>query len=490
MTLRARLLWLSLSTVAIVVVALTAMNVNSLVDVWLDQAIERSDVAAQQMQSFLLKRIEERSAGQPAPTTVAEAKRMWTAIVHDDAELPLILQETLVQSRSIVEIVIAGENGIVLASSNADRISTPMSARKKLRMLRTATAPGRLLAILRAQSDYETRVPIGIPGEKSPVFQIQILVSPALLRAVILPELWRASVFSMLALVVAALLAYVSARIAFRPLERIEYSLDQMIAGESEAPQSWEDREFATVQSKLSLLGAQVSGAKRDASQLRTAISGIARGVAHEFKNPLNAIALRLEVLRARVADGVPEAEGDIDVLAQEVMRLDRVVNTFLDLSRPAVLDRQELQVSGLISQILTLVGPEAAHAGVILEWTPVAGVAVSADGDLLRQAFLNVVRNALDAMPGGGHLRVTVARNGDMCEICVSDTGRGIPIEVRERIFEPYFSTKDGGSGIGLALTMRAMQMHGGSIDVDSAPEQGTKFCLRLPAIPAELPS
>ena len=490
MTLRARLLWLSLSTVAIVVMALMAMHVNSLIDVWLDQAIERSDVAAQQMQSFLLKRIDERSASQPPPATLDEAKRMWTEIVRDDAELPLILQQTLVQSRSIVEIVVAAENGVVIASSNADRISTPMRVRHNLRTLRTATAPGRITEILQAQNDYETRVPLGIAGQKAPVFQVQILVSPALLRGVIVPELWRAAFVAILALLIAAILAYLSARVAFRPLESIEHSLDRMIAGEAGVPLSLEDRELAAVQSKLSLLGAQVTGAKRDASQLRTAMSGIARGVAHEFKNPLNAIALRLEVLRARVADDVPEAEGDIDVLAQEVMRLNRLVNTFLDLSRPAVLDRQNLRVSELVTEILTLVGPEAEHVGVILEWTPVAGVSVSADGDLLRQAFLNVVRNALDAMPGGGHLRVSVERNGDMCEICVSDTGSGIPIEVRERIFEPYFSTKESGSGIGLALTMRAVQMHGGSIDVDSPPGQGTRVCLRLPAIPAELPS
>lgn len=490
MTLRARLLWLSMSTVAIVVVALMAMHVDSLVDVWLDQTIERSDVAAQQMQSLLLKRIEERSAGQPPPATLNEAKGMWTSIVRDDAELPLILQQTLVQSRSIVEIVVAGENGIVLASSNAARVSTPMRQRQELRSLRAVPAPGRLFAILEAQNDYETRVPLGIPGQPSPVFQIQILVSPALLRAVILPELWRAGVVAFLALLIGAALAYVSSRIAFRPLERIAQSLDQMIAGGAEVPLTLADRELAAVQSKLSLLGAQVSGAKRDASQLRTAMSGIARGVAHEFKNPLNAIALRLEVLRARVADGVPDAEGDIDVLAQEVMRLDRVVNTFLDLSRPVVLDRQDMQVSDLVGEIVTLVGPEAEHAGVILEWTPVADLSISADGDLLRQALLNVVRNALDAMPGGGHLRVSVARNGGMCEICVSDTGSGIPIGVRDRIFEPYFSTKENGSGIGLALTLRAMQMHGGSVDVESDPGEGTKLCLRLPALPAELSS
>lgn len=487
MTLRARLLWLSLSTVAIVVVALMTIHMNSLTELWLDQAIERSDIAARQMQSFLLKRIEERSAGQPPPGTVDEAKRMWTSIVRDDTELPLILQQTLVQSRSIVEIEVAGENGVVLASSNAARISTLMTARQELRTLRASMALGRLMAILRAQNDYETRVPLGIPGQRAPVFQIQILVSPALLREGIRPELGRAGLIALLALVLAAILAYLSARIAFRPLERIEKSLDRMIAGDDEVPLTLEDRELAAVQSKLSLLGAQVSGAKRDANQLRTAMSGIARGVAHEFKNPLNAIALRLELLRARVAEDVPDAEADIDVLAQEVTRLDRVVKTFLDLSRPVALDRQQVQVSDLVTEILTLVEPESARSGVILEWKPVEDVVISADADLLRHALLNVVRNALDAMPAGGHLRVSVKRSGDQCEISVSDTGPGIPAELRQRIFEPFYSTKESGSGIGLAMTTRVLQMHGGSVDFECAPGQGTTFCLRLPVAPAE---
>lgn len=487
MTLRTRLLWLSMPTVAIVVMVLMAIHVNSLIDLWLDQAIERSDIAARQMQSFLLKRIEERSAVQPAPATLEAAKRMWTSILRDDAELPLILQQTLVQSRSIVEIRIAGEDGIVLASSNAARISTRMSATQELRTLRAEMALGRLVAILRAQSDYETRVPLGILGQP-PVFQIQILVAPALLRGLINPELMRACLVAIPALLLAVFLAYVSARIAFRPLESIEDTLDRMIAGENEVPLSLEDRELAAVQSKLSLLGAQVSGAKRDANQLRTAMSGIARGVAHEFKNPLNAIALRLEVLRARVCEDVPDAEADIDVLAQEVTRLDRVVKTFLDLSRPVALDCQLVQISDLVSEILTLVEPEAARAGVILEWNPEVSVAISADADLLRHALLNVVRNALDAMPGGGRLRVSVNQSGDKCEISVTDTGLGIPAEVRHRIFEPFFSTKESGSGIGLAMTMRVLQLHGGSVEVDCVSGQGTTFCLRLPVTPAEL--
>ena len=488
MTLRARLLWLSTSTVAIVVVALMAIHVNSLIELWLDQAIERSDIAAQEMQNFLVKRIEERSVGQPTPITLDAAKQMWSTIVRDDAELPLMLQQTLVQSHSIAEIAVAGEDGIVLASSNSARISTRMSGRQELRSLRATMALGRVASIFREDRDYETRIKLVIPGQKTPVFQVQILVAPALLRGVIKPELVRACVIAALALLLAAFLAYLSARIALRPLESIEDTLDRMIAGDSEVPLLLEDRELAAVQSKLSLLGAQVSGAKRDVNQLRTAMSGIARGVAHEFKNPLNAIALRLEVLRARVVDDVPAAEADIDVLAQEVTRLDRVVKTFLDLSRPVALDCQAVEISDLVTEILTLVEPEAARARVVLEWQPDVSVAISADADLLRHALLNVVRNALDAMPGGGHLRVSVARSGDRCEISVSDTGLGIPAEVRQRIFEPFFSTKESGSGIGLAMTMRVLQLHGGSVDVDCESGHGTTFCLRLPVLPAEL--
>lgn len=331
MTLRTRLLGLSLATVAIVVIALMALHLNSLIVVWLDQAIERSDSAGREMQSFLMKRIEERMAArQPAPTTVAETKQIWNDIIRDDAELALVIQQTMVQSRSIVEIEVAGENGLILASSNPARVSTPLAAKQDLRALRRAAPLDRLVAILGSRTDYETRVKLGIAGQENPVFQIQVLVSPILLRAAIVPELENAGGVALLALMAAAALAYTAARVALRPLARIEHVLDRMISGEAAELPPLEDRELAAVESKLSLVGAQVTGARRDASQMRSAMSSIARGVAHEFKNPLNAIALRLELLRERVAEEAPEAESDIDVLSQEVARLDRVVNTFL----------------------------------------------------------------------------------------------------------------------------------------------------------------
>jgi signal transduction histidine kinase len=485
MTLRTCLLWLSLTTVAIVVIVLTALHLNSLIVVWLDQAIERSESAGREMQSFLLKRIEERMAArQPAPATVAEAKQIWIDIIRDDTELALMIQQNLVQSRSIVEIEVAGESGLILASSNPARVSTPMAAKQELRVLRRAAPLDRLAAILGSRSDYETRVKLGIAGQESPVFQIQVLVSPILLRAAIVPELENAGIAALLALAAAAALAYAAARVAMRPLARIEHVLDRMITGDPSELPPLEDRELAAVESKLSLVGAQVTGARRDASQMRSAMSSIARGVAHEFKNPLNAIALRLELLRERVAEEAPEAESDIDILTQEVARLDRVVKTFLDLSRPVTLERDAVQAGQLASDIVELVRPEAQQLGIVTELVQSdEPVVVRADEGLLRQALLNVDKNSLEAMTGGGRLRVTVSRRGGDCEIAVSDTGPGIPAEIRERIFDPYFSTKERGSGIGLALTMRAMQLHGGAVEVESEPGHGSTFRLLLPA-------
>jgi signal transduction histidine kinase len=484
MTLRTRLLWLSMSTVAIVVIVLMALHLNSLIVVWLDQAIERSDSAGREMQSFLMKRIEERMAArQPAPATVAEAKQIWNEIIRDDSELELVIQQSMVQSRSIVEIEVAGESGRILAASDPARVSTPMAAKQELRVLRRASPLDRLAAILSSRTDYETRVKLGIAGQESPVFQIQVLVSPILLRAAIVPELWNAGVAALLALAAAAALAYVAARIALRPLARIEHVLDRIITGDATELPPLEDRELAAVESKLSLVGAQVTGARRDASQMRSAMSSIARGVAHEFKNPLNAIALRLELLRARVAQEAPEAESDIDILTQEVARLDRVVKTFLDLSRPVTLERDRLPAAQLARDVLQLVQPEAEQLGIVTELIESqAPVVVSADEGLLRQALLNVVKNAMEAMTGGGQLRVTVSRRDGECEIAVSDTGPGIPAQIRERIFDPYFSTKERGSGIGLALTLRALQLHGGTVEVESEAGQGSTFRLRLP--------
>ena len=226
-------------------------------------------------------------------------------------------------------------------------------------------------------------------------------------------------------------------------------------------------------------------GTQLDISTRLAAISRLTGGVAHEIKNPLNSIALHLEVLRAKLGDQKPDVDREIDVISNEITRLDRVVKTFLDFTKPVDLVLTGVEAVDLAKEIATLVGPEASkrNTEVVVEAEPGA-VMLRADRDLLKQALLNVVMNGVEAMQNGGRLRVEVKRAGDECVIGVSDQGGGIPPELRDKIFNLYFTTKSKGSGIGLAMTFRVVQLHNGTIDFTSEPGMGTTFWLRFPAL------
>jgi signal transduction histidine kinase len=214
-----------------------------------------------------------------------------------------------------------------------------------------------------------------------------------------------------------------------------------------------------------------------------TAISRITSGVAHEVKNPLNAILLHVEVARAKLTRGDLDIVQQMDIISREIVRLDRVVKTFLDFTRPVDLKFANVPVSELLEEVAQLARPQAAAANIKVESRSEAdGVEVRADRDLLKQAILNVVMNAMQAMPQGGDLTLDAHSAPDGVELRVSDTGAGIPPELREKIFRLYFTTRKEGSGIGLAMTFRIVQLHDGTIDFTSEPGKGTTFLMRLP--------
>ncbi len=214
-----------------------------------------------------------------------------------------------------------------------------------------------------------------------------------------------------------------------------------------------------------------------------SAISRITSGVAHEVKNPLNAILLHVEVARAKLTRGDLDIAQQMDIISREIVRLDRVVKTVLDFTRPVDLKLSNVPVGELLEEVMQLARPQAAAANIRVESRNEAeGVEVRADRDLLKQAILNVVVNAMQAMPQGGDLTLEAQTGEDGVELRVSDTGAGIPPELREKIFRLYFTTKKEGSGIGLAMTFRIVQLHDGTIDFTSEPGKGTTFLMRLP--------
>jgi hypothetical protein len=213
------------------------------------------------------------------------------------------------------------------------------------------------------------------------------------------------------------------------------------------------------------------------------ALSRVSGGVAHEVKNPLNAILLHVEVARTRLAQGEADVTPQMEVISREILRLDRVVKTFLDFTRPVELNYRVVPLRDVLREIEELTRPQAEAENIRMTVEPDPdGVDVRVDRDMFKQAFLNVVVNAIQSMKGGGELRLQCSSAGDTAEIRISDTGGGIPPELRDKIFRLYFTTKPGGSGIGLAMTFRIVQLHDGTIDFSSEPGKGTTFVIRLP--------
>jgi PAS domain S-box-containing protein len=219
-------------------------------------------------------------------------------------------------------------------------------------------------------------------------------------------------------------------------------------------------------------------------SERLAALGRITAGVAHEVKNPLNSMRLWLENLR----ESLPEEQDGatrqaVRVLDKEIDRLDAVVKRFLDFTRPMDVRLEATQLADLLKEVLQIAQPQLKKSNIQLaQLLPIDVPEVYVDRALLKQAVLNLVLNAAEAMPTGGQLRLVLSRRGEMAEITVGDTGKGIPLENRQKIFQLFFTTRPGGSGIGLASTFRIVQLLNGSIDFTSEVGRGTTFRIELP--------
>jgi signal transduction histidine kinase len=208
--------------------------------------------------------------------------------------------------------------------------------------------------------------------------------------------------------------------------------------------------------------------------------------VAHEVKNPLNSMRVWLEVLKSNLPVD-PEPQQAVRMLDSEIDRLDRVVKTFLDFTRPVELEMEETDMVALLREAMDGARPAIEQAGVeLVADLPASFPPVRMDRQLIRQAVLNLVLNACEEMPRGGRLTLALHHGGENAEILVTDTGPGIPPENRAKIFQLFFTTRKGGTGIGLANTFRFVQLHNGSIEFESEVGRGTTFRIELPLVHA----
>ncbi|MBM3759993.1 MAG: hypothetical protein FJW36_07065 [Acidobacteria bacterium] len=598
MTLKSRLRLTILLPLLAVAVGYSLLSLSTGASVLFREAAEHAMLLASQMQTLLVQRVD----GYGRLEDAASTERNWIEMAAKDEALARMLEQTMASTRTAVEIDVRSREGKVLSSSNPNSIGKP--GRKATPMAEWAemSRPRKIWRVFTTKEEFETIIPLGVPGSKQPTFELRVLVSSELLRNTLEPEVGNLLLALAMSLLVSIGIAVLTANVAFFPLRRLSEAIDKVSRGEALAePVQRDAQEVQAVESKLSLLGEQVRGAREDLKQMRgnvqqllermedavllfdeqeqlvnagralekflgrgrwemtgahvselfaagtaagdliqgamalkqnlsnteialgtrrvlldlevleakgylltirdaeakqsitrqldvsqrlSALNRLTGGVAHEIKNPLNSIGLHLEILRERVAASDEIAAEELRILRDETKRLDRVVKTFLDFTKPVELKLAPLDVQDLLASMMQFLVPEATSKKVQLDLSGDSKMMIRGDADLLKQAFLNLLRNGMDAMPEGGQLRVELRREGVEVAARIIDSGVGIPEECRSRIFQLYFTTKSQGSGIGLAVTYRVVQLHNGSIQFESEAGKGTAFELRFPIL------
>lgn len=502
------------SLVGLAVVVLGATHLSALARVLLEESRARGEL----LTSAVFHR---------ARVVVSEPPDPYVALRQDDG-LQSIL-ESSIYSANVTYAAIVDADGRVVAHSDASQVGSRLAAAGSFDRLLSL---GRLRLLWVMYSDTGRTLDVAQPMllEGRSFGSIRVGVSTLLVRRELQRALGSALATLAVTLVLAVLVAMLLAQWVLRPIHIIRSGLTRLGRGEFgvtlDLPQQDEFGElgssFNDVSAQLSAGRVAAAAAPRpDASPAAysrkiTALSRLTAGLAHEVKNPLNAMTIHLELLRQKLtadvglrrrgavtllADegsagaAVAAADRPVDllgalrhagVIGDEISRLDQVLQGFLKFTRPEELSLRPVPAGALIAEVGELVEAEARKTGVrVAIECPPEVPAIHADSALLRQALLNLAINACQAMPGGGTLRLGCApmRDGRV-RLTVADTGVGIEPGDLDRIFNLYFTTKPEGSGIGLSLVFRIVQLHDGEVEVESALGRGTTFTLMLPAV------
>jgi signal transduction histidine kinase len=462
-----------------VVALLGGYYVRSIADVLITDTRTRSDFIANSVFHMI--------------TRLAQEGGDLTEAIRKDGGLQSTLEASAF-SRHAQYAAVVGRDGVAIAHSDPTQQALPMPQVEDFRSLADAgTWEQARVIYTQGGRTYEVRVPLMLDsGTGVQAFgEIRVGVSTLLLRDDIEQALRPALITAIALLVGAVLVATLLAQWALRPILMLRSGLARLGQGETGVTLAFPQHdEFADLSESFNVVSARLEREHADGQVSRAALSRrmaalgrVSSGIAHEVRNPLNAMRIHLELLRQRMSD-TPGTEDHVRVLSDQMRRLDEVVQGFLTFTRPEDLKVTAIQTRDVFEALLPVVEAEAGKTGVRVEIDAPADVPpIAGDPSLLHQALLNLALNACQAMPNGGRLRLASRRSGHAhVQLLIEDTGTGITPENLEKIFNLYFTTKPEGSGIGLALVYRTISLHDGDIDVQSVPGQGTTFTVTLP--------
>jgi len=392
----------------------------------------------------------------------------------------------------VMYVTVVDTQGLMIAHSDPELTGYLAPSHPSLDSLVDAGPIERLRAVF-TPGGLTREVSLPLVLDKADFGTIRVAVSTLLIRNDLEAALREAAVSAALLLLASVIVATVLARWTLRPILLIRAGLARLGRGETlTLPQEGEysdlGESFNVVSARLAQEEAAGRLSRATISKRLAALGRVSSGIAHEVKNPLNAMGIHLELLKMQLADGAPEdmseARDHVNVLSQQMRRLDEVVGGFLTFARPDQLALAPVSMHALIEEMLPVISAEAGKTGVDVavecppDLPPVLG-----DAGQLHQAFLNLAINACQAMPDGGRLRIAAKRADPwQLEVVIEDTGTGIAPENLDKIFNLYFTTKPGGSGVGLALVYRTVHLHDGDIEVQSVAGHGTTFRITLP--------
>ena len=219
-------------------------------------------------------------------------------------------------------------------------------------------------------------------------------------------------------------------------------------------------------------------------------LTNLTAGVAHEIKNPLGSISIHIQLMERILenTENSPELHKHLGIVSEEVERLNRIVMDFLFAVRPMNISPEDHDLNALLHEIMDFLKYELKEAQIILEEDYQTNIPhILLDEKFIKQAILNIVKNAINAMPNGGSLKVQTRFQNDEIQLSISDSGVGMSDEVLEKIFEPYFTTREFGSGIGLTIVYKIIKEHRGDISVTSKEGEGSAFLLSFPVSPGQ---
>jgi signal transduction histidine kinase len=380
----------------------------------------------------------------------------------------------------------------VIASSDPQQLGKVMSPRTPLNNLIASGGLAQLQAVYNTEQSVEWSQPIALGDQ--PFGEIRIGLSTILVRDGLNQSLAPAAVAASIALLVAVLSAMLLAQVVLRPMHVIRSSLSRLGRGDLGATLDLRnDAEFRELGDVFDQVSAQLRAASPEGlkpaqlAELSRRIAMVGRltaGVAHEMKNPLNAMTIHLELLKQKLASGRSAAE-HVEIIEHEIRRLDERIQGFLKFVRPEEVSFGPVALAPLVQSVVLGVQPEAQRAGVTIDRACTdATLHVEGDAAQLRDVFLNLAQNAIQAMPRGGRLTIACsAVSNRRVSVRVEDTGVGIAPENLTKVFELYYTTKERGTGVGLSMVYRTIQIHNGDIDVESTVGVGTTFIVTLPS-------